>query len=190
MPRMVSRRDCIAGIGGIVAGASIIHVATDSAQAESIEVDNLSVANKQESVSGPVSGLQLSVSGSWQIESKQNPSKIVLRIYARTTESNDYQQITATDYRQDLRKTMSRDFSLNGNLLDLEGVTAADLTPNSVGESVTETISVRLDLEIYHENQLSMTHRLEDTAELQITKQLAETNATVNATGSMGVSES
>jgi hypothetical protein len=190
MQGKISRREFGLGLSGIVSGGTIAYLATDGAQGTVIQVDGLEVKDTSESVANPVSGLQLAVNGTWDIDSDNQPSKIVLRVQGRANETNEFQQIQATDYRSDLSASMQREFSLNGNLLDLEGLNAPDLSPQEAGESISETVTVRIVLEVYHDNELTKTHEVQDSAMIEITRTLASTNVTIEATGNMSVKTS
>lgn len=184
------RRTVLTGIGGIISGGAIAYIATDDAEATAIQVDGLSVADRSQSISNPVSGLELTIDGTWTISSDRAPSKVVLRIQARATETNDFQQISATDYEADLSAEMGRNFNLQGNLLDLQGLDAPSLTPQETGQSISETVTVRIILEVRHDMQVTETHEVQDTATIEITRELAATNATISAHGNMSVQTS
>lgn len=187
MPDM-DRREILTGIGGIVAGGTgVFMVATDDASGTTIDVDNLEVRDESSTVSGPVNGLRISLSGTFDLESGKEPDKVVLRVKARANETNEFQQIGATDWRTGLAKGMSQQFSLEANVLDLEGVTAPGLTPMNVGESTSQNITVRLTLSVFHDGVQTHSHTVEDSATVGITKQETQTNSTISASGNFSV---
>lgn len=163
---------------------------SDGASATAIDVQGLEVTDKSKSVSGPVSGLSLTVNGTWEITSDKPPTKIVLRVQGRANEVNEFTQIAATDYTADLSAEMGQDFNLSGNLLDLSGLDAPSLSPQEAGESISETVTVKVVLEVRHDMQVTETHEVQDMAEIEINRELASTNATISASGNMTVKES
>jgi len=184
-----SRRDVLTGIGGVALGTIGLSTLSQDSRATAIEVQSLSVPNTTEDVSSPVQSAQLAVQGEYSVSSEVVPSRVILRLEAKRATNQDYQQLTAAEPGQSLSKEFTEPFDLQGNLLDLPGVTAPDLTPSDVGETVEMDIDVRLRLIVKHDGKTLKEVSVEDTATLTTEKTLSEVNIGVESNGTLSVSD-
>lgn len=183
-----TRREVISGIGsGIIASGAILFYSGDS-KATKIQVDELDIPDEQKTLTNPLNRLRLTVSGSFEVESSNQPDRIVLRVEGKRATYDEFQQLTATDYSSDLSKSYSNTFDLEGNLLELQNVTAPDLSPGTIGETQSIDVDLRIRLVVYGDQGPIKTHTVQDTVSIEITKGEAQVSATINASGSINAS--
>ena len=181
----VTKRRFLGATGtGIVAALGLTQL-TGQSQATGIRVREFRMPDLQKSVHAPINKARTRVSGQWSIDAQTLPTRIVLRFEAKRRTSRNYQQLAAQGYRSDLSKTMRRDYSLKGNLLDLAGLEAVELSPQTVGESKSVTIDYRLRLSVYGDSGKLETHNVEDSAEITVTHTQPKVNVSVSGSGNV-----
>lgn len=182
-----NRRQVISAIaGGTVAGTGVFTLSGTS-QATGISVDEYSVADKEATVRNPVNGLTITVTGEFTYTSTKLPTRVVLRLEAKTPTADEWEQVTAMSWRENLKKELTKQFELSGNLLDVSGITAPDLSPNEVGETVSQEIDTRIKLEVLDASTTLEEYTVTDTTLIEVTKGAAKVTVNLNATGSLNV---
>jgi len=187
MQGQISRRNVLSALGGSIATGSILYLSTDTSQASGIDVKGYSINNKDATVRNPVTGVSVTVDGSYGFDSTKLPTRVVLRFEAKEPTANEWTQLAANGVQDGLEKEMQRDFSLSGNVLDVSGFTAPGLTPSAVGETITREIDTRLTLEVLDVSKTLKEYSVEDTAKVEITMGSAKVETNITAGGFFNV---
>lgn len=188
---MPTRRQLIKGAGGIggsmILGGTAVTLLTQPSKATQITVKNLSVPDANEDVATPVQSAKLNVSGAYSVDSQVVPDRVILRLEGKRSTQEDYQQLNAEEPSTQLAKQFSESFDFKANLLDLDRVNAPNLTPDSIGESVSINIDLRLTLTVRHNGSTIKTVSVTEEANLTVNKTEAQVTIGINATGGMNV---
>ena len=176
-----TRRDFILGSGSIAVGVlGSTLIGTEEASAVSIDSSTFSVPDKTKTVNNTVQTVKLTANGSFSLKTNETPTRIVVRLEASRGPS--WTQIDATKLNVD-----TREFTLSGNLTDLETVGNADINPTERGQTKDIDLSARIILEVTKDGKTLGTDTVKDSFTVSITKEDAYATIGMDATGSLNV---
>lgn len=181
-----SRRCVLALSGTIATGGIALYSLSDRSKAQ-VQIDGLNVSDAQKEVSNPVNSVRVDVDTQYSYDAEVVPTKVVLRLEGTT--QSESTQLDAIE-PDSLSQSQEGSPTLNGNLLDLPGLTAPDLSPQEVGESVTETVTLRLKLTIRHDGRVIKTATETDDALIEITKTKPGATISLGGTGEITIQTS
>jgi hypothetical protein len=163
-----------------VAGA---FVAPSSPAQASMQMDGLSVADTNKTVSGNVTDVALTTDLSYQHDVPDADRRIVK---LKVGPSKD--DLTLVDYQQqrDPSGSASGTVTLSGSVLEHDTYTGESFQP-AVASTSTREIVVQAVIEIQRSGGDAVTHTVTDTATVRLTDD-AELTATVGGTGVVSVS--
>jgi len=185
--RSTSRRALIGGIVTTTLGTGfLVSGATDTSKASlSGELD---VQNTTEEVQNSVTSAILNVTGTYEWDSDTTPGRIILRL--KLTHTNTTEQLEAKVIESNLSATGSREIDLSGNMMNHSEIQAETLTPESNGDSVTETATAVLSIELETDGTTLAQKELTDEFEVTVKQTLGSATVSVGATGSVDVQTS
>jgi len=184
--RSTNRRALIGGIGTTVFGG--LALASIPKQSEASLSGELDVANKTKEVQNPVTSAILNVTGNFEWDSSTAPSRIITRL--KLTHTSTTEQLEAKVIDSNLSPTGSREIDLSGNLMDHSEIQASTLTPDSNGDSVTETATAVLSIELETDGTTLAQTELTDEFQVTVKQTVGSATISVGATGSIDVKTS
>jgi hypothetical protein len=184
--RSVSRRALIGGIVTSTVGSAVLVSIPERTEASLS--GELSVDDTTEEVQDPVSSAILNVSGTYEWDSDTTPGRIILRL--KLTHTGTTEQLEATVIDSNLSPTGSREIDLSGNMMDHSELSAEDLTPDSNGDSATETATAVLSIELETDGTTLAQKELTDEFEVTVKQTVGSATVSVGATGSVDVQTS
>jgi len=155
---------------------------TSGAQAQ-VTIGEFQISDSTTETSQPVSGATLSVSGNYQWDSPEQPTRVVLRLKGKAN-ADAFNPLDAVELDP---SQSSGEYNLSGNVLDIEGVTAADLTPDEVGQTTETTITAKVLMEVYRDGTELATHSVEDTATIAVEKTEVQVDVQIGGSGGITV---
>jgi len=181
----MQRRTVLKGLGGIAGATTIGVIANESTQSARPQgsVDGLSIPDKEKTVNNAVSGLRITVSGSYEWTTEATITRAVLRLDGRQP-NQDWMQLTATELQT---TESSGEYDVEGNLLDIRGVEASDVNPVNRGESKETTVEIRLTLSLYSDGRQLTTKEIQDSATVTVTREQVSVEATITGEGEIAV---
>jgi len=183
------RRDILIAAGGIASGAAGLSLISTNSNATQINIQELTIPDKKSQVANPVTSAQLAVSGEYQLDSEVLPTRVILRLEGKRATERDYKQLAAEEPSQPLEKEFTESFAFQANLLDLDRVTAPNLTPAETGESESMDLDIRLRLIVKNDGKIVKEVSVEESLRLTVQKTLGEVTLGLNATGNVSVSD-
>jgi len=182
----ISRRALVGGIGTTVFGGFALATTLESTEASlSGELD---VANKTKEVQNPVTSALLNVEGSFSWQSDTAPSRIIIRL--KLTHTSTTEQLEATVLDSNLTPTGSREIDLSGSITSHSEIIAASLTPDAKGESVTETATAVLSIELETDGTTLAQTELTDEFQVTVKQTVGSATISIGATGDITVKTS
>jgi len=173
------------GASTTLLGGTALAVSTRETEAISVDAD-FSIPDKSYQNTEAVSGVRLTVDGEYSLAGSVTPDRVVTRLEATVTD--EFTQLAAlSDDNVGLDET--HDIQLEGNLLDIEHLTAADVNPTTVGESINETITARLTLSASKDGHEIGSKQLTDEFSVSIQKTAGSVTVSMGATGEVQVLE-
>jgi hypothetical protein len=171
------------GIVLLTLGIAGAFIAPSSPAEASMQMDGLSIADENKTVSGNVTGVTLDADLSYQHEVPDAERRIVK---LKVGPSKD--DLTLVDYQQqrDPSGTASGTVTLSGSVLEHEAFSAEVFQPGVASTSAREIV-VRAVVEVQRSGGDAVTHTVTDTATIRLTDD-AELSAEVGGTGVVSVS--
>jgi len=189
MQGLTRRRAVIGGASLFASGTVALVVGPKHTQANaSVTLGKLEIPDKSKKVNDPVSKVRIAVDGQYEYQADVAPDKIVVRLEG--TSRSEWTQLGAWDKRSPLKETGKGDFTINGNLLDLPGVTATGLSPSEPGKTKRKTVDLRLKMQVYDDKNGKLnTKTVSDTATIAVTKAEPGAKIELGGVGEITVSE-
>jgi len=175
----VTRRTLIASIGAATTGSVATYALTQESEAAIDANANFSIPDQSHEVSNPVSGAQLAVEGDVTIDAEYVPDSVILRLEAEFTDG--YSQLDALKV-SDTSKQFSSAFSLRGNLLDVDGLNAHHINPET-GNSANVQLDARLKIAVKKDGKTVDSETVQEAFTLGVTKTRGSVSMELNATG-------
>jgi len=176
----------IGGIATVGIGSGVLVSIPESTEASlSGELD---VDNTTEEVQESVTSAILNVSGTYEWDSDITPGRIILRL--KLTHTGTTEQLEANVIDSNLSPTGGRDIDLSGNMMDHSEIQAETLTPDANGDSVTETATAVLSIELETDGSTLAQKELTDEFEVTVKQTAGSATVSVGATGSVDVQTS
>ncbi|AFH22477.1 hypothetical protein OSG_eHP27_00125 [environmental Halophage eHP-27] len=182
-PAIGRRRIALLVIGlGLVVGAGVALALPTAAGSASLEMDGLSVAGTNETVSGNVSDVQLQTTLTYSHDVPDAERRIVRLKVGPTADD-----LTLLDYQQtrDPTGTASGTVELAGSVLDHPSWTAKTFDPG-LANTTSQEVVVQAVVEVQRAGGDAVTHTVTDTATVTLTDD-AELTATISGDGSLTV---
>jgi len=179
---MVSRRAILTGLSGIAAGGVGMNMMSQDATAQ-VTVGGFSVSDAEKETNQPINGATVDVSGTYRWGTTTQPTRAVLRLEGKHTDS--YTQLDATELPT---AENSGEYELQGSLLDINGISAPDLTPASEGETTRTDVSIRVTLTVYHDGSKTASQAVKDTATITVTDSGATATVEIGGSGDISLS--
>jgi hypothetical protein len=167
--------------GGLALGS--LPKSTEASLSGELDVDNTT-----EEVQEPVTSALLKIEGTYEWDSDTTPGRIILRL--KLTHTNTTEQLEATVIDSNLSRTGSRKIDLSGNMMDHSEIQAETLTPESNGDSVTETATAVLSIELEKDGTTLAQKELTDEFQVTVKQTVGSATVSVGATGSVDVQTS
>lgn len=161
-------------------GAAI--AVSGSSAAASLEMDQLSVSDTSETVTGNVSDVQLSTTLSYEHD-VPDADRRQIKLKAGPTQ-DDLEMVTFRQER-DPAGTASGSVDLTGSVLDVSGFTADDFDPE-VASTSSQDIVVQAIIEVQRPDADPVKHIVTDTATVTITDG-TQLTATIGGDGSITI---
>jgi len=181
-----TRRQTIATIGGI-ATLGALTTFTKPADASRIQINNLSIPDKDGEITNQVTELPVQLNGEFTYTTDAAPDKWVLRFEGKRQSSQGWTQLEATDQRTDVGGEMNESFSFTADLLDLPDVTSSDVTPSEIGASRSISVDFRLRLEVTDGGDMVGEKVVRESTVVSVEKTEAAFSAEVGASGGVTV---
>lgn len=186
--RQPTRREALSSIVTVTAGGLGYSLASDGAQAQSdLNLESFDIEDADKTVVDGVSSARLNVNCDYRIEAEKQPTRVVLRLEGKRT--NDYTQLSATELTG-LESNMSGSKDMQGDLLSLPNVEAADLSPTEQGETKTVELSIRFLLTVKRNGKTLSENSVADSVTINVTKGTASATIELGGAGSVAISES
>jgi len=189
---MPTKRQLLKGAGGIggsmLFGGLVVRTFSQPSTATQINVQELTIPDTTEDTATPVESATLNVNGTYSVDSEVIPDRVILRLEGKRSTESSYQQLAAEEPSTQLAKQFSEDFAFTANLLDLNNVTSAYLTPDALGNTINLGIDLTLTLTVRHDGRTIKEVTVTEETNLAVTKTEGTVNIGINATGNMSVS--
>ena len=180
-----TRRQLIASTGTVISGGLVATLFTTNSNAQTdVQLNGLSVQSAS-TTADRIEDVLLSVDASYTYDAGVNPTRVILRLEAKT--NNSWMQIDATE-PDTVSQSQSETIQLKGSLLKLESLDADKLVPTERGSTNSMSIDVRLTLEIQHDGDSIGTANSEDSTSINITREEIQIGMSVGGDGSIIIS--